>query len=97
MIYFIPIQIQWFTKLKLKNFYKWVIENPDEFDASEMEGKYRNELNAGVFGKMKSEVGSKIITEFVALSPKSYSYKYRENEIKKAKGVSLSLSEKRCL
>ena len=36
----------------------------------------------------------KIITEILALSPKSYSYKYCEKEIKKAKGVSLSVSDK---
>ena len=47
-----------------------------------------------MLGKFKSEVGSKIITEFVALSPKSYSYKYSSEEVKKAKGVSLAISEK---
>ncbi len=45
-------------------------------------------------GKFKSEVGSQIITEFVALSPKSYSYKDSSEEVKKAKGVSLAISEK---
>ena len=43
---------------------------------------------------MKNEVAEKIITEFVALSPKSYAYKYCETEVKTAKGVSLSVSEK---
>ena len=47
-----------------------------------------------MLGKFKSEVGSKIITEFVALSPKSYSCKYCLEEIKKAKRVSLSISDK---
>jgi hypothetical protein len=47
-----------------------------------------------VLGKFKSEVGSKIITEFVALSPKSYSYRYGNKEIEKAKGVSFSVSDK---
>ena len=46
------------------------------------------------WGKFQLEVGSKIITEFVALSPKSYCYKYWLQEVKKAKGVSLSISEK---
>ena len=50
--------------------------------------------NTNVLGKFKSEVGSAIITEFVALSPKSYSYKYCSKEVKKAKGVSLSVLEK---
>ena len=39
-------------------------------------------------------MGSKIITEFVALSPKSYCYKYCNKEVKKAKGVGLSISDK---
>ena len=39
-------------------------------------------------------MGEKIITEFVALSPKSYAYKYCEKEVKTARGVSLSVSEK---
>ena len=43
---------------------------------------------------MKNEVGEKIITEFVSLSPKSYAYKYCETEVKKAKGVSLAISDK---
>ena len=59
-----------------------------------MTGKFRCEKNTNVLGKFKSEVGSKIITEFVALSPKSYSYKYCLQEVKKAKGVSLAISEK---
>ena len=58
-----------------------------------MTGKFRSMKNDNVLGKFKSEVGSKIITEFVALSPKSYCYKYCEKELKKAKGVSLAISE----
>ncbi len=47
-----------------------------------------------MLGKFKSESGSKIITEFVALSPKSYCYKYGSEEVKKCKGVSLTVSDK---
>ena len=43
---------------------------------------------------MKNETGSKEITEFLALSPKSYAYKYSGKETKKAKGVALAVSEK---
>lgn len=77
-----------------KNFHQWMFDNPDEFDLSEMDDKYKSDANKGVLGKFKSEVGSKIITEFCALSPKSYSYKYCQKECKKAKGVSLSVSDK---
>ena len=59
-----------------------------------MTGKFKSDENKNVLGKFKSEVGSKIITEFLALSPKSYSYKYCAKEVKKAKGVSLSVSDK---
>ena len=59
-----------------------------------MTGKFRSDMNTNVLGKFKSEVGSKIITEFVALSPKSYRYKYCSKEVKKAKGVSLAISDK---
>ena len=43
---------------------------------------------------MKNETGSTVITEFLALSPKSYAYKYSGKETKKAKGVALAVSEK---
>ena len=59
-----------------------------------MTGKFKSDKNKNVLGKFKSEVGSKIITEFLALSPKSYSYKYSTKEVKKAKDVSLSVSDK---
>ena len=59
-----------------------------------MTGKFRSDKNTNVLGKFKSEVGSKTMTEFVALSPKSYCYKYCSKEVKKAKGVSLAISDK---
>jgi hypothetical protein len=58
-----------------------------------MDKKYKSNKNTNVLGKFKSEVGSKIITEFVALFPKSYCYRYSSEEVKKAKGVSLAISE----
>jgi hypothetical protein len=58
-----------------------------------MGGTIISDKNTNVLGKFKSEVGSKIITGFVALSPKSDSYKYSSEEVKKAKGVSLAISE----
>jgi hypothetical protein len=70
-------------------------DNPDEFDLSNMSGWLQNNDNCQVLGKMKSEVGSKLITEFVGLSPKSYSYKYCcDKQCKKSKGVSLAVSDK---
>ena len=81
-------------QIRVPNLNTWFFENEDEFDLSEMTGKLKSMKNVNVLGKFKSEVGSKIITEFVGLSPKSYCYKYCDKEIKKAKGVSLAISEK---
>ena len=81
-------------QIEHKNLHKWMKANGNEFDLSNMSDEYKDETNNNVLGKMKSEVGSKIITEFCALSPKSYCYKYCEKEVKKAKGVSLNVSEK---
>ena len=80
--------------IKHENFHQWMVDNPSEFDLSEMNEKYKSDDNRNVLGKMKSEVGDKTITEFVGLSPKSYAYKYCDKEIKKCKGVSLSVSDK---
>ena len=45
-------------------------------------------VNKKVLGLMKKELGGGIITEFVALRPKAYSYKTNDNiELKKAKGT----------
>ena len=65
-------------QIRVPNLNKWFFENEDEFDLSEMTGKFKSMKNVNVLGKFKSEVGSKIITEFVGLSPKSYCYKYCE-------------------
>ncbi len=52
-----------------------------------MTGKFKSDANTNVLGKFKSEVGLKIITEFVALPPKSYCYKYGLKGSKKRKKV----------
>ena len=45
-------------------------------------------VNKKVLGLLKDELGGGIITEFVALRPKAYSYKTEDNvELKKAKGT----------
>ena len=45
-------------------------------------------VNKKVVGLMKNELGGCIITEFVPLRPKAYSYKTSDNiELKKAKGT----------
>ena len=44
-------------------------------------------LNKKVIGTMKDELGGAIMTEFVTLRPKMYTYKTGESESKKCKGI----------
>ena len=77
--------------VKTKDFYKDISENVIErFDTF----NYIHDMplpigvNKKVLGLMKDELGGGIITEFVALRPKAYSYKTEDNvELKKAKGT----------
>ena len=77
--------------VKTKDFYKDISENVVErFDTS----NYIHDrplpmcVNKKVLGLMKDELGGGIITEFVALRPKVYSYKTEDNvELKKGKGT----------
>ena len=59
---------------------------------SDLTGKWKSTKNESVLGKMKNEVGDKIITEFIALSLKSYAYKYCEKEVKTTKGEGVPFS-----
>ena len=49
--------------------------------------KYYNNLNKSVIGKMKDEIGSVAIEEFVRLKAKMYSFLVDNSEHKKSKGV----------
>ena len=77
--------------IKTEDFYKDITENVMErFDTFNY--IYNRPLpinvNKEVVGLMKDELGGGIITEFVALRSKSYSYKTDHNiELKKAKGT----------
>ena len=77
--------------IKTKDFYKdFANDVEDRFDTSNYE-VYRplpTGKNKKVIGLMKDELGGKIITEFVALRPKTYSYLTDDfKEDKKAKGT----------
>ena len=73
------------VNIKTKDFYKDIAENVKErFDTSNY--IYDRPLPTGV--NMKVELGGDIITEFVALRPKTYSYITNDFiEMKKVKGT----------
>ena len=77
--------------IKKENFSKDISENVMErFDTSNYiyDRPLPINVNKKVVGLMKDELGGGIITESVALRPKSYSYKTDDNiELKKAKGA----------
>ena len=77
--------------IKTEDYYEGIADHvPARFDTS---GHFPNRplavgLNKKVIGLMKDELGGKIMTEFVALRPKLYSYKKLDgSEDKKCKGI----------
>ena len=77
--------------IKTNDFYKDIANDVDKrFDNSNYEENrpLPTRKNEKVIGLMKDELGGKIITEFVILRPKSYSYLTDDGKIdKKAKGT----------
>ena len=78
-------------EIKTEDFYEDIVDDiPARFDTS---GYCPNRplpvgLNKKVIGLMKDKLGVKIMTEFVALRPKLYSYKKLDcSEDKKCKGI----------
>ena len=83
------------VNIKTKDFYKDIAENVKErFDTSNYiyDRPLPTRVNKKVIGLMKDELGGDIITEFVALRPKAYSYITNDfiemkKAMKKAKGT----------
>ena len=77
--------------IKTEYFYKDIANDVEKrFDTSnyEVNRPLSTEKNKKVIGLMKDELGGKIITEFVTLRPKTYSYLTDDcKEDKKAKGT----------
>ena len=77
--------------IKTKDFYKDIAQDVEErFDTSnyDVDRPLPKGKNKKVIGLMKDELGGGIITEFVTLRPKTYSYMIDEFiEMKKAKGT----------
>ena len=77
--------------IKSKDFYKDIaMDVTERFDTSNCiyNRPFPTGVNKKVIGLMKDELGGGIITEFVALRPKAYSYITNDfTELKKAKGT----------
>ena len=78
------------VNIKTKDFYKDISQDVNKrFDTSNytFDRPLPTGINKKVIGLMKDELGGDIITEFVALRPKAYSYITNNFiEMKKAKG-----------
>ena len=78
-------------RIQTEDFYEDISENvPDRFDTSGYipDRPLPTGLNKKVIGLMKDELGGVIMTEFMALRPKLYSYKVLSGaESKKCKGI----------
>ena len=86
--------------IKTKDFYKDIADDvAKRSDTSNYETTLNRPLPTGknkkVIGLMKDELGGKIMTEFFALRPKTYSYSIDDySEAKKAKGTKKCVIEK---
>jgi len=75
-------------EIKTDDVYQDCYEANHMFDLSDLKGKYNNNINKKVIGKMKLEHPNDPITEFIGLKSKMYSIKLNsDKEEKKAKGV----------
>ena len=75
-------------EIQTEDFYKDMYEYKELFDLSDMSGKFNDNVNKKVIGKMKMEYPNKVIKEFIGLRSKMYSIKLDDDEeTKKAKGV----------
>ena len=87
-------------EVQTDDIYKDMYENKNQYDFSEYPENHPNfdMSNKKVLGKFKDELKSKIITEFVALKPKMYSFEFIDNTLienkNKCKGVKESVDLK---
>ena len=83
--------------LRMKDFYADIVDDvPMRFDTSSYcDHPLPVGLNEKVIGRMKDELGCAIMTEFVALRPKLYSFRNGDSgESKKCKGIKKCIVKK---
>jgi len=87
-------------EIQTEDFYKDInLYVERQFDISDMPSDHLSGIKSGmnkkVVGMMKDELGGKIMTEFVGLRAKLYTYKMlHEKETKKCKGIKKSVVDK---
>ena len=86
-------------EIETKDFYKDISPDVEEkFDTSNYPKTHPSGIPTGknkkVIGMMKDECGGKIIIEFVGLRSKLYSYRKKEEEEKRCKGIKKNVIEK---
>lgn len=75
--------------------YKVMKENKDEFDLSNFTNEMNDNTNKKVIGKMKDESPDSVITEFIGLRAKVYSYTTdNDYNCKKNKGIKRTIMNK---
>ena len=85
--------------IETEDFHKDIADNVEnKFDTSGCRNDGSRPLPVGknkkVIGLMKDELGGEIMSEFVALRPKMYSYKIGSKESKKCKGIKKCMVKK---
>ena len=72
-------------EVETNDIYNDMYENKNQYDFSEYPKNQPNfdMSNKKVLGKFKDELNSKIITEFIALKPKVYSFEFIDNTLTK--------------
>ena len=86
-------------EIETEDFYKYISQDVHEwFDTSNYPKEHQSGIPTGVnkkvIGMFKDEVGGKIITEFVGLRAKNYSYVCDGKEYKKCKGIKINVTKK---
>ncbi|XP_031341014.1 uncharacterized protein LOC116169127 [Photinus pyralis] len=85
-------------ELMCDDVYDLIRNNIERFDTSDfVENNEFNipRCNAKVIGLMKDEMSGKVITEWVALASKMYSFRTRDCDVKKLKGVKTNIVKNR--
>ncbi len=87
-------------EIETPDLYLWIQANKEHFDlAGYKREEMKNSENEAVLGKFKDELNGEAMSEFIALNPKCYAFRFQKldtkiEEVKKAKGVSYSVVKK---